>query len=300
MITKFSIDQITSFIGAYNVVGNKDCFITNARNISEAKKNSLVWISPVKLNKQALLDQTKGTVIICDRSIDTTNLKKSKCCIIVDDPKLEFLRIVNGLFVPKTEPYIHPAAIIDADAKIGLHVYIGPYTVIGKSIIGNNTIIESNCRIHDNVIVGNNVNIQSGVVIGAAGFGYSRKPNGVSERFPHIGGVVIEDHVDIGANTCIDKGSLGNTWIKKGVKIDNLVHIAHNVIIEEDAFIIAHAMIGGSTTIGEKVWIAPTAALRDNIFIGKNVIVGLGAVVTKSIPDDEVWMGNPAKKFERK
>ncbi|MEI9958761.1 MAG: UDP-3-O-(3-hydroxymyristoyl)glucosamine N-acyltransferase [Ferruginibacter sp.] len=297
---KFSINQITSFISAYDLAGNKDCFVTNVRNINEANEDSLVWISPVKLNKQDLLNQTKGTVIICDNSLDTTNLKKYQCCIIVDNPKLEFLRIVNELFVPKTEPYIHPTAVIDTNAKIGLNVYIGPYTIIGKSIIGNNTFIESNCRIHDDVIIGNDVNIQSGVVIGAAGFGYSRKPNGESERFPHIGGVVIEDNVDIGANTCIDKGSLGNTWIKKGVKIDNLVHIAHNVIIGDDAYIIAHAMIGGSTIIGERAWIAPNAALRDNIIIGKNVIVGLGAIVTKNIPDDEVWMGNPAKKFEKK
>jgi UDP-3-O-[3-hydroxymyristoyl] glucosamine N-acyltransferase len=259
-----------------------------------------VWISPTKTDKQELLKQTAAGVIICDNSLNFENLSENKCCIVVENPKLEFLRIVNQLFVFKNEPSIHPAAIIDKEAKIGNNVNIGAYTVVGKCIIGDNTFIESNCRIFDNVSIGNNVNIHPGVVIGSDGFGYTRQANGESERFPHIGGVVIEDNVDIGANTCIDRGALGNTIIRQGVKIDNLVHIAHNVVIEKDAYIIANAMIGGSTRIGEGAWVAPGASLRDNIEIGRSATVGLGAVVTKNIPDGEIWMGNPAKKFEKK
>jgi UDP-3-O-[3-hydroxymyristoyl] glucosamine N-acyltransferase len=111
--------------------------------------------------------------------------------------------------------------------------------------------------------------------------------------------VIIEDCVDIGANTCIDRGTLGNTVIRRGAKIDNLVHIAHNVVVGENTMVIANAMIGGSTEIGADSWVAPSATLRDAIQIGAASTVGLGAVVTKSVPDGEVWAGNPAKFLRR-
>jgi len=110
-----------------------------------------------------------------------------------------------------------------------------------------------------------------------------------------VGGVIIEDNVDIGANTCIDRGTLGHTYIKEGAKIDNLVHIAHNVIIGRNTTVIANAMIGGSTIIGDNVWIAPSSTLRDGITIGNSSTVGLAALVTKTIPENEVWAGFPAK-----
>jgi UDP-3-O-[3-hydroxymyristoyl] glucosamine N-acyltransferase len=113
--------------------------------------------------------------------------------------------------------------------------------------------------------------------------------------FPHVGGVEIEDDVEIGANTCIDRGSLGNTIVRRGAKIDNLVHIAHNVVVGRNAFVIANAMIGGSTILGDGSWTSPSATLRDGIRIGDGATVGLGAVVTKSIPDGAVWMGTPAR-----
>ena len=119
------------------------------------------------------------------------------------------------------------------------------------------------------------------------------------EKFPHIGGVVIEDDVEIGANACIDKGTLGDTIIRKGSKLDNFVHIAHNVTIGQHTAVIAHAMIGGSTVIGNYSWIAPSVVIRDGLNIGNNVLVGLGAVVTKNIPDNETWAGIPAMHLDK-
>ena len=136
--------------------------------------------------------------------------------------------------------------------------------------------------------------------IGGTGFGYEKNTDGEFELFPHIGGVRIEKNVDIGANTCIDRGTLGNTIIGAGSKIDNLVHIAHNVKIGRNCAIIAHSMIGGSTVINDNCWVAPSACVRDGISIGSNSIIGLGSVVVKPIPDNEVWAGNPARKFEKK
>ncbi|MDX9907755.1 MAG: UDP-3-O-(3-hydroxymyristoyl)glucosamine N-acyltransferase, partial [Bacteroidales bacterium] len=128
--------------------------------------------------------------------------------------------------------------------------------------------------------------------------GYQRNSYNKLEKFPHIGGVIIEDDVEIGANTCIDRGTLGNTVIKKGAKVDNLVHVAHNVTIGNHAAIIANTMIGGSTVIEDYAWIAPSVSLMNGLSVGKGATAGLGAVVTKNIPDNETWAGNPARPME--
>lgn len=145
--------------------------------------------------------------------------------------------------------------------------------------------------------MGIGIKIGKGTIIGADGFGYERNEKNELEFFPHIGGVIIEDDVEIGCNVCIDRGVLGDTIIHKGVKIDNLVHIAHNVEIGKHTAIIANAMIGGSVKIGSYSWIAPSASILNGVTIGNNVIIGMGAVVLKDISDGETWAGVPAKKL---
>jgi UDP-3-O-[3-hydroxymyristoyl] glucosamine N-acyltransferase len=135
-------------------------------------------------------------------------------------------------------------------------------------------------------------------VIGSDGYGYQRNENLIFEKFPHMGGVIIEDNVDIGSNTCVDRGALGNTIIKEGAKIDNLVHIAHNVVIGRHCAIIANAMLGGSVVIADYSWVAPSASILNQVSIGKKVTVGMAAVVTKNIPDGETWAGVPAKPLK--
>ena len=130
------------------------------------------------------------------------------------------------------------------------------------------------------------------------GFGYSRNEEFEFEKFPHVGGVIIEDNVEIGANTCIDRGALGNTVIKTGTKIDNLVHIGHNCVIGKHCAIIANSMLGGSVVIKDYSWIAPSASILNQLSIGEKVTIGLGSVVNKSVPDGETWMGVPAKPLK--
>ena len=132
-------------------------------------------------------------------------------------------------------------------------------------------------------------------MLGGDGFGYVKnEATQEYELFPHLGGVVIEDHVHIGNNTCIDRGSLKDTIIHQGVKIDNLVHIAHNVTVGKNSLIIACSMIAGSVVIGENCWVAPSSSVRNGIYIGDNTTIGLGSVVTKSVGADETIAGNPA------
>jgi len=170
-----------------------------------------------------------------------------------------------------------------------------PRGIQKETIIGFNLTKGENCTLK-NCIIGNNVKIHSGTIIGEDGFGYVREENN-NFKFPHIGMVIIENNVEIHSNVCIDRGSLSNTIIRRNCKIDNLVHIAHNVEIGENTFVIANSMIGGSVKIGRNCWISPGSIIRDRIKIGDNVIIGMGSVVTKDVPSNEIWYGSPAKKM---
>ncbi len=295
----FLLEDIQKLLSnvSYQVVGNyENRFFTNAKPILEAESDTIVWINPTRKDKQELLEKTRADIIICDNSIHLSEvLRQNKLFIIVENPKLCFIRIVDALFSQKPLYGIHPTAYIHPEAHVHPETYIGPFTFIGKSEIDQDSVIYGHCYIYDNVTIRKHVIIHAGTVIGADGFGYTRNEKGEFEKFPHIGGVLIEEDVEIGANTCIDRGTLGNTIIRKGAKIDNLVHIAHNVTIGQHATVIAHAMIGGSTIIEDFSWIAPSAALRDGLIIGAKSTVGLGAVVTKNVPAGETWTGSPAK-----
>ena len=270
-------------------------FFTNIAPISDATTESLVWIKVSSKNPSQVLSQTPAQIVICDPSLSIPERARSKVYVRVENPRLVFSRVAKALF-EKPPPFgIHPTAFVDPLAIVSPKCTIGPFTYIGASRIGDNTVIHGHCHIYDNVTIGSNVTIHAGTIIGADGFGYSRNEEGEFEKFPHVGGIVIEDHVDIGANTCVDRGSLGNTIIREGAKIDNLVHIAHNVVVGRHAAVIANAMVGGSTNIGDFSWVAPSVALMNGISLGKNTTAGLGAVVTKSIPDGETWAGIPAR-----
>ena len=202
----------------------------NAKEISEANEYSIVWVDIRKKEKKDLINHTLAKIIIVDKSYQPEKkLIDEKYFILVDNPKLTYINILNCFFPEEKIYKIHKTAIIHKEAIISNEVYIGEYVVLGKCKIGKGTFIDSFCKIADNTIIGSNVKIKSGAKIGTDGFGYAEDENNNFVHFPHIGGVIIEDNVDIGANTCIDKGALGNTIIKKGAKIDNLVQIAHNV-----------------------------------------------------------------------
>ena len=175
---------------------------------------------------------------------------------------------------------IHGTAIIEDGAKIGKNCYIGPYVVV-----------------HSCVELGDGVRVKAGSVIGNEGFGFERDSNGDLFRFPQLGKVIIGDGVEIGSNVTIDRGALSNTVIGRNTKINNLVHIAHNAQIGENVVITAQVNISGSTVIGSNVWIGPGTTVRDHVAIGDNSYVGIGSNVVKSIPSNEVWCGNPARKL---
>lgn len=283
------------------IIIEEDLLIEKALPVSLANKQAMIWLKPGSAAAYTQALEVSAGLVICDQ--DTyerlaEDNKAMKNFVLTANPKRIFSKLVHLLLDRNLLSGIHASAVIHPNASLGENLYIGPNTVVGNCIIGDNTVIHGNCYLFDGIRIGNNVIVNPGVVIGSDGFGYSKEDDGTVVKFPHIGSVVIMDDVEIGANTCIDRGALTDTVVHRGVKIDNLVHIAHNVIIFENAFIIANAMLGGSVEVGKNAWIAPSASVLQQLKIGADATIGVGAVVTKNVPAEEVWAGAPAKPIK--
>jgi UDP-3-O-[3-hydroxymyristoyl] glucosamine N-acyltransferase len=280
--------------------------IVGPRNIIDATENHITFLS-AKYKDTAVqkLLESKAPLIVLESSIysdlDDQTKKSIKAIIVLTDaPKNAFVDCLNVFFKESDEARIHPSAVIHSSAKIGAGTSIGPFTAIDENVtIGDNCTIGANTHIQKGTSIGNRVVVRSNVTIGNWGFGFVKdEATGANVNFPHYGNVVIEDDVQIGSSTCVDRGALGDTIIKKGVKIDNLVHVAHNVVIGENSLIIACTMIGGSTIIGDNCWVAPAVILRNGINIGNNSTLGMGCNVTKDVPANITVTGSPAMPLD--
>lgn len=295
--------QIIEFIGEKNcdTFGNLDLSFNEADPIDKSSESSLTFCTLKEKTAIQFIQETKASIIICHKGLMKYDSKfKNKLIIAVDNPRLWFIRCVQKFFPPVEKIGIDPTVIIGKNCKIGNEVFIGAHVWIGDNVqIGNHTKIHSGVHIYDDVIIGNYVVISSGCVIGADGFGYERNENEALEKFPHMGNVIIQDFVEIGANTCIDRATLDCTLIGEGTKIDNLVHIGHNATIGKHCVITAMCMIGRSK-IGDYSWIAPCSCIRPGKDIGERSFIGLGSVVTKDVDDYDLVYGVPAESQKRK
>jgi len=295
-IIKFIQDQVIQIQGQY-----KGIEIEGIAGLRNNDSRYIDWIHQNNKQPQKEAENSISKVIIANPGVCYSEKMKlnSKVLIQVKNPYLIIAKIGNAFFVRKEKHIIHPTVIIDQSTEIGKDVYIGAYSVIDSCVIGDNSIIQENVIIRDCVKIGNNVLIKSGAIIGNPGFGFVKDEDGNLFKFPQIGEVIIENNVEIGSNTCIDRGAFSDTIIGSGSKINNLCHIAHNVRIGNQVIITALVNISGSTIIGSNVWIAPNSTLIGHQIIGDNVLIGAGAVVLGDIPSNEVWVGNPAR-FLRK
>jgi UDP-3-O-[3-hydroxymyristoyl] glucosamine N-acyltransferase len=237
------------------------------------------------------------------QNYQSSNLSKKQQFIFVDNPRAAFIKIINKIYKNDNKKVgISPTAIVSATASIGSNCYIGNNVVIGEDCkIGNDTVISDRAVIVQKCIIGNNCIIEPGVTIGADGFAYERdKKTFELERFPHIGGVRIGDNVEICANSSIARGSISDTVIGDGTKLDALVHVAHNVIIGRNCELTAGTIIGGSTTVGDTSWMGLNCTLKNKIKIGNKVIVGAGACVIHDVPNEDIVAGVPAKSIKHK
>jgi UDP-3-O-[3-hydroxymyristoyl] glucosamine N-acyltransferase len=264
--------------------------IDHIADLQDARAGSLCWLSQRRFDAApAVARDFAGSLLIAPPN--ATGERVLAC----RDPKLAFVLAAshflsaggNGEWAAPGADVTAPS--VDTTARIGAGVFIGTDVVIREdAVIGPNTCLQ-------HVTVGSRSVIGANCSIGGPGFGLVWNERDGWLRFPHVGRVEIEDDVEIGSNTCIDRGALGDTRIRKGARIDNLVHIAHNADIGSNALIIANAMVAGSAVIGERAWIAPSAAIMNQLSVGAGAVVGLGAVVVKSVEAGTTVVGNPAK-----
>lgn len=293
-------ELVESLNESYRILGRTDRYVSIPSPIDQAEKESLSWCSKKEAGNTQVIRNSKAGVIVCPDDVEFSEPDyQDKTFIQVSNPRLTFIRLLQKHFTVGKEFSIHSTAVIDEKAKIDPHIYIGPHCYIGECEIGEGTIIYGNVYIYPGTKIGRRVIIHAGTVIGADGFGFERNEEGKLERFPHIGGVVIEDDVEIGSNVSIDRGALTDTIIGEGTKVDNLVQIAHGVKIGKHCVIVDLTSISGSVKIGDYSWIAPQVCVKEDVTIGSRVMVGMGSVVIKDIGDNLVAMGIPARTISK-
>ena len=300
IVKRIELSDIVEFLGdrVLNIIGSiKGVWIDNLAEVERVNETTLDWINPSKLNKQQIAESSRARVLLVDTSVQPIS---DKVLIAVKNPKVALAEIGNHFFVEKIKPGIHPTAIIHPEAKIGKDVSVGSYCVIGKAVIGDGCVLDSNVRVYDDVVMGRNCVIKASAVLGGAGFGYERDEEGNKFRFPQIGQLILGNNVDVGSNTTIDRGALSDTTIGHYTKISSNCLIAHNNKIGCNVTIAGCAMLSGSNIIEDNVWIAPNVSIKGWVHIGESATVGMAAVVVKDIPANEIWVGNPAHKLEKK
>ena len=310
---KIGIRELASLIDG-NISGDDTLEISNVAKIEDAKTGELTFLYLSSYDKY--FPTTNASAIIVK-----TGFNKSRSDITyieTEFPEKAFFKIVEKYFLPQfllvgTDPtaFIHSTAKIAFNAAIGKNVVVSAGCNIGENtkIFHNTTLAENvfigcNCLIHSNVSIreeskiGNNVIIHSGTVVGSDGFGYSTNEKGEYEKIPQIGNVIIEDDVELGSNVSIDRAAIGSTIIKRGCKIDNLVQIAHNVILGEHTVISSQTGVSGSTKVGDHCILAGQAGLVGHIELGNNVVITAQSGVSKSILKPGYYMGSPARDIK--
>ena len=302
---KKTLSEIASFLGG-ELVGDAQVMIENIRGIDEAAEGDLTFLSNPKYLKSIETTNASAILVPPGMKLEKRNL------IIVDDPYVAFGKVLD-LFYPEDhnppetrgDTFIEEGAIVSKDAKIFPGVYIGrgahieqgvilyPGVTIGRHvIIGEDSILYPNVTVYRRCTIGKRVILHAGAVVGADGFGFAR-PGRDNIKIPQVGIVQIDDDVEVGANTTIDRGNPGKTWIQRGVKIDNLVQVAHNVVIGENSVIVSQVGISGSTKLGKSVILGGQAGLVGHLTIGDYVMVGAQSGVHDDVPPRQVVSGSP-------
>lgn len=283
--------EIVSISGNTNAMVSELIPITHLH--SSGNETSICWMNDIIAQSFVDCDFSIGLLIVSDKFKDKLN-SSFGCTFFVLNPRRFVQLLIECYFIKERESKIESTAIIDSSSIFGEGCYLGKNVVIESDcIIGNNCEILHNTVIFSGTIIGDNVKIGSNCSIGNTGFGYEKDEFGNYVLIQHVGNVIIGNNVEIRNNVCIDKAVIGSTVLGDNVKVDNLVHIAHGVRVNNNCLIIAHSMIAGSVVIGENSWISPGVLVKNKITIGKNSLLGIGSVVINDVKEYDVIVGNP-------
>lgn len=310
---EFTAKNIAELLNG-EIEGNPNVLVNKLSKIEEGSEGAITFLANPKYEQ--FIYSTEASVVIVNKNFIAENKIPDKCTLIkVTDSYVAFTKLLEAYNNYKNNKTgIEQPSYISKTARIGENVYIGAFTHIGENVvIGNNVKIYPNCTLGDNASVddnsvlysnisvyhdckiGKNCTLHSGIIVGADGFGFAPDSQNNRSKVPQIGNVIIEDHVEIGANTCIDRATLGSTIIKKGVKIDNLVQIAHNVSIGENTVIVSQTGIAGSTKIGKNCLIGGQVGIVGHLNIADGVKIAAQSGIGSSISEENtIVQGSPA------
>ena len=307
-----TLKELADICGAQIVGGNSLSVIDSAADITSARIGQVTQLTNSKYTKHIQNSNASACFIAEGFAVD--NIPESLALLVCADPEMSFIKATEFLHPAVTyQAHISPHSILEANISVADDVYIGPYAVIGANTnigkgsvilagayLGNNVSVGENCRIYpyaviyDDVVLGNNVIIHSGAIIGADGFGYKFR-NHQHIKVPQVGNVVINDNVEIGANTCVDRGALGSTVIGKGSKIDNLVQIGHNNKIGQHVIMCGLTGVSGSCQIDDYAILAGSSGIADHVNIGTGAVVMARSGVAGDVKAGAQVFGSPAK-----
>ena len=315
---EFSAEMITSFLEG-EIVGDKNTVVNNVAKIEEAGKGDLAFLANPKYEHYVYT--TEASIVIVNKTFQPSHEYKATL-IKVEDAYSCFARLLDLYVANKpqktgisSQAFISDSALIPEDAYVGAYTVIEDKAAVGKNAkiypqvyigvnvkIGDNVTIYPGVRVYENCVIGNNVILHSGCVIGADGFGFA-PVDGAYKKIPQIGNVVLEDNVEIGANTCVDRATMGSTYIRKGVKLDNLIQIGHNVVVGENTVAAAQVGIAGSAKIGKHCMFAGQVGIAGHISIADGCQIGSQAGVGSTVKESgSVLLGTPAfhaRDFQR-
>ena len=307
---EFSAQMIAGLLSG-EVVGDKKASIYTVSSIEGGKKGGLAYLSNPRF--EPYLYTTECSIVLVERDFEPKQEVKATL-IKVDNVNACVLRLLDmyNAMKPKKKG-VSKLASVSKKAKVGKDCYIGDFAVIEDgAVIGNGAKIYPQCYVGDNVKIGDNTTLyagvkiyegcslgancilHAGVVIGADGFGFAPNAQGGFDKIPQLGNVIIEDNVEIGANTCIDRAKADSTIIRKGVKLDNLIQVGHNVVIGENTVSSSQTGIAGTSKVGANCFLAGQVGIADHITIGDRVKIGAKSGIDKDVPDGEIRFGSPA------
>ncbi len=312
---EFSVNQIAALLGG-TVIGNGELKVSNLDKIETAQAGTITFFSNIKYEN--FVYTTQASAIIAAKTFEPKQ-EIAPALILVDDPYLAFTALleeyhkfksfsISGVEEPSfigknatTGESIYRGAFsyIGENTTIGDNVKIYPHVYIGNNLkIGNNCIIFPGVKIYADTVIGNYCTIQAGAVLGSDGFGFAPQADGTYKTIPQLGNVILGDHVDIGANTVVDCATMGSTIIESGVKLDNLIQIAHNVTIGANTVIAAQTGIAGSTKIGHNSMIGGQVGIIGHLTLAPNTKIGAQSGINKNVTEEgKTFLGSPAQEY---
>ena len=307
---QFTAEMIAGLLNG-TIVGDKNATVSTVSSIDGGKAGSLAYLTNPKY--EPYVYTTEASIVLVDSTFEpksevkTTLIKVENvgACVLnllemynATRPRksgISKLASIHDGAVMGDNCYVGDFTVIESTAKVGANVQIYPQCYIGDNVtIGEGTKIYPGVKVYESCVIGKNCILHSGVVIGADGFGFAPKEDGSFAKIPQLGNVIIEDNVELGANTCVDRAKTDSTIIRSGVKLDNLIQVGHNVQIDSNTVMSAQVGIAGSTKIGSNCFVGGQVGFADHITIGNGCKIGSQSGIDKSVPDGEIRFGSPA------